>query len=243
MRRYPPPSAMTASFGPGPVTPAVKWLLISNIAVFLVTSFWPTVRGLGLRPVGRLGQLQVWQVATYMFLHGEHLAHPLQHARAVDVRRRARTGVGHALLAGYYSITGSAPGTSPCSSRSSRSDRAAAVRGRPSAPRAPFTVCCSPTAVLPAPADLHVASLPGSGGVVRGDHRCVNAVFAHERHERGRRSISTHLGGLAGRLPLSGLKTPTLPSDRGNPNTATSNGRSTACKRKFDVYSGGRADD
>jgi membrane associated rhomboid family serine protease len=70
MRRYPPPSAISASFGPGPMTPAVKWLLISNIAIFLITSFWPDpIRVLGLRPAEVWGGLHVWQVVTYMFLH------------------------------------------------------------------------------------------------------------------------------------------------------------------------------
>ena len=29
------PQSYTASFGPGPITPAVKWILIANIALFV----------------------------------------------------------------------------------------------------------------------------------------------------------------------------------------------------------------
>ena len=45
-----------------------------------------------------LHQFWVWQLVTYMFLHGGHLPHPVQHAGAVDVRRRAGADLGHALL-------------------------------------------------------------------------------------------------------------------------------------------------
>ena len=39
MRRY-PYSPPVSSFGPGPLTPAVKWLLIANTAMFVVTLFF-----------------------------------------------------------------------------------------------------------------------------------------------------------------------------------------------------------
>ena len=31
------PQSYTTSFGPGPITPAVKWILIANIALFVLT--------------------------------------------------------------------------------------------------------------------------------------------------------------------------------------------------------------
>ena len=59
------------SFGPGPVTPAVKALLIINIAVFLLqTVMSELVFWFGLRPIDVVAGLQVWQMLTYMFLHG-----------------------------------------------------------------------------------------------------------------------------------------------------------------------------
>ena len=40
----------------------------------------------------------MWQLVTYMFVHAGPLAHPLQHAHALDVRRRAGADVGHEVL-------------------------------------------------------------------------------------------------------------------------------------------------
>ena len=51
MSRYGPPS-VSASFGPGPITPAVRAIIVANVAVFLVTFVMPgAVRDLfGLSP-------------------------------------------------------------------------------------------------------------------------------------------------------------------------------------------------
>ena len=64
------------SFGGGSMTPAVKYLLIANIAVFVVQ----TVIGVGLDyrlsqyfglvPHMVLNQFYLWQLFTYQFLHG-----------------------------------------------------------------------------------------------------------------------------------------------------------------------------
>ena len=67
------------SFGPGHVTPAVKVLLITNTAVFVVQTFLTLVgKGLdnqltlyfGLVPPLVLNDFYVWQLFTYQFLHG-----------------------------------------------------------------------------------------------------------------------------------------------------------------------------
>jgi membrane associated rhomboid family serine protease len=69
--RYPATSNFSASFGPGPLTPAIKALIIANVAAFLVTLVAPAVTlRLGLRPADVFGALQLWQPLTYMFLHG-----------------------------------------------------------------------------------------------------------------------------------------------------------------------------
>lgn len=66
------PAYNSFSFG-GPVTPAVKWLLIVNIAVFVLQSFYPARPPLpwifGLVPHLVWNDLQVWQLFTYQFLH------------------------------------------------------------------------------------------------------------------------------------------------------------------------------
>ena len=68
--RYPATSNFSASFGPGPLTPAIKALIIANVVAFLVTLVAPAVTlRLGVRPADVLGELRLWQPLTYMFLH------------------------------------------------------------------------------------------------------------------------------------------------------------------------------
>jgi membrane associated rhomboid family serine protease len=53
------------------LSPAVKWLLIVNAAVFAIQQFIPGMVGLfGLTPVLVRDYGFVWQLFTYMFLHG-----------------------------------------------------------------------------------------------------------------------------------------------------------------------------
>lgn len=69
--RYPAAGHFSYSFGPGPVTPAVKALLVANVAAFLVSFFAPEILvRLGLRPADVFGRFAVWEPVTYMFLHG-----------------------------------------------------------------------------------------------------------------------------------------------------------------------------
>jgi membrane associated rhomboid family serine protease len=57
------------------VTPVVRWLLIINIGVFILQTFFRGgyVRFFGLVPASVLGEGYLWQLATYMFLHGNFL--------------------------------------------------------------------------------------------------------------------------------------------------------------------------
>jgi len=71
-------SYSTVSFGVGPVPPAVKWLLISNIAIFLI-GFFAMAMGLGdvlaifgLSPSMVWGYGAVWQFVTYLFIHSPY---------------------------------------------------------------------------------------------------------------------------------------------------------------------------
>jgi membrane associated rhomboid family serine protease len=61
-----------AMFGPGPVTPAVKSLLIVNTAVFFLQLFLPTqfLILFGLVPALVWQDFYLWQLFTYQFLHG-----------------------------------------------------------------------------------------------------------------------------------------------------------------------------
>jgi len=59
------------SFGPGPLSPALKILIGANVAVFLAQTFVPGLTwNFGLMPAAVVGELRVWQLVTYMFLHG-----------------------------------------------------------------------------------------------------------------------------------------------------------------------------
>src|SRR5215471_3935175 len=62
----------TMMFGGGAVTPAVKFLLIANTAVFFVQLFLPSeiLHLFGLVPAMIWQDFYFWQLFTYQFLHG-----------------------------------------------------------------------------------------------------------------------------------------------------------------------------
>jgi len=64
-------STFAYSFGPGPLTPAIKALVVTNVAAFLISMVVPAITlSFGLRPADAVGSLKIWQPVTYMFLHG-----------------------------------------------------------------------------------------------------------------------------------------------------------------------------
>ncbi len=71
MPRYPySPRYSSFSFGPGPVSTALKALIGANVALFFLQLAAPIVTGvLGLQP-DLVVRGWVWQLGTYMFLHG-----------------------------------------------------------------------------------------------------------------------------------------------------------------------------
>src|SRR3989442_8103564 len=71
MPRYSSRYASSFSFGPGPVSTAIKALIGANVVMFLAQMFAPSLTEmLGLVPHEVFGQLRIWQLGTYMFLHG-----------------------------------------------------------------------------------------------------------------------------------------------------------------------------
>jgi membrane associated rhomboid family serine protease len=60
----------------GGLPPAIKWLLIANTGIYLLQFFLELTRSgavftlLWLRPVDVVTHFMVWQLVTYMFLHG-----------------------------------------------------------------------------------------------------------------------------------------------------------------------------
>ena len=71
MRRPPSSRDFSYSLGPGPLSPAIKALIIVNVAMFLLAMLLPSITEyLGLIPEAIFRQFRVWQPVTYMFLHG-----------------------------------------------------------------------------------------------------------------------------------------------------------------------------
>jgi len=241
--RYPSASGFSYSFGPGPLTPAIKVLIGLNVVAFIVTAlFVPSLTlRLGLRPADVFHEFHLWQPVTYMFLHAG-IAHILFNMLAlwmfgVELERMWGTrfflkyyfvaGVGAAattmalsFIPGsfgtqlYYSLTIGASG---------------AVYGVLLAyalyfPNRPIYMYM----VFPIPAKYFVmiigaisllSSMGGPGGGI-----------AH----------TTHLGGLlAGYLYLKGARLHLLSEIQ----YRYLKWRIHRARRHFDVYSGGRADD
>ncbi|HEX3702145.1 MAG TPA: rhomboid family intramembrane serine protease [Vicinamibacterales bacterium] len=104
------PSNMSYTFGPGPVTPAVRGIIAAAIAVFVVELFAPveTVSWLGLTPAAVIGQGKVWQVVTYLFVHSPtsftHILFNLLAVWMFGVDLEKRWGTAGFLK--YFAITG-----------------------------------------------------------------------------------------------------------------------------------------
>jgi len=73
MPRYPSrytSQSSSFSFGPGPISTALKTIIAANVAMFLLTALVPQLRvQLGLVPLWVVRELRVWQLVTYMFIH------------------------------------------------------------------------------------------------------------------------------------------------------------------------------
>jgi len=107
MSRYAPPSSVSYSFGPGPITDAVKWIIIANVAMFVITQFFPiVVYYLGLRPQAVFEQGWIWQLGTYLFLHADvmHILLNMLGVWMFGVTLERRWGT-H-FFAKYYAVTG-----------------------------------------------------------------------------------------------------------------------------------------
>ena len=110
------PPGGAVSFGPGPLTPAIKAIVYTNVAVFVLTLFSPTfVLGeFSLLPEAVIGSLQLWRPFTYMFVHDPGgFGHILFNMLAlwmfgVELERRWGTQA----FTRYYLVTGVGAGIS-----------------------------------------------------------------------------------------------------------------------------------
>jgi membrane associated rhomboid family serine protease len=65
------PTYVSYRFGPGPLTPAVRALVIANVGGYLLTLVAPALSiWLGLVPALVFERWWIWQPVTYLFLHG-----------------------------------------------------------------------------------------------------------------------------------------------------------------------------
>ncbi len=70
MPRYSKPYASSFSFGPGPVSTAIRALIGVNVLMFVAQWIAPVITDvLGLHPAFVLERFWAWQLVTYMFLH------------------------------------------------------------------------------------------------------------------------------------------------------------------------------
>jgi len=241
MRRYPSPYASSFSFGPGPLSTALKALIGANVVMFVITTFVQSlISYLGLVPVLVLHQFWVWQLATYMFLHGGifHILFNMLALWMFGAELERTWGTRYFLK--FYFVTGIGAGAltvlfsllpfgfAQQLQRSIIIGASGSIYGLLLAyalyfPERPILMFF----VFPIPAKIFVtimgaialySSLSDSGGIAN----------------------ATHLGGLlvayvflkSGRIhPLSELKYRYL------------KWKINRVRKKFDVYSGGRADD
>ncbi|MEZ5318010.1 MAG: rhomboid family intramembrane serine protease [Vicinamibacterales bacterium] len=109
MRRS-PYSSMASTFGPGPWSPAVRAIILANIAVYLVTLAAPVwvYSIFGLTPRLVLTEGRVWQVVTYLFVHDargvSHILFNMLYVWMFGTELERRWGT--QAFVRYYFITG-----------------------------------------------------------------------------------------------------------------------------------------
>jgi membrane associated rhomboid family serine protease len=99
-------------FGPGPLTPGVRAIIYTNVALFavtLVSSTW-LISWLGLAPEQVVTRGFAWQLFTYQFLHQDalHILFNMLFVWMFGVDLERRWGL-HAFLK-YYLIVGTTAG-------------------------------------------------------------------------------------------------------------------------------------
>ena len=241
MRSRYPAGTFAYSFGPGPLTPAVKALLIANTVMFVATILVPelSVR-LGLRPADVVGSLAIWQCVTYLFLHGSffHILFNMLTLWMFGVELERMWGTKY--FTQYYFIAGIGAGLTqvilgilpfdfanqfyyPVTIGASGAVYGLLLAYAMYFPNRPIYMYF----VFPVPARIFVTIL---GAIALLSAMSGGGGIAH----------TAHLGGLAagylylksGRIhPISEIKYRFL------------KWRINRMRRKFDVYSGGRADD
>lgn len=241
MPRSPNLSTMAYSFGPGPVTYAVKILLWANIGMYAVSlAYRPIIDYLGLSPQLVMEKGWFWQPVTYMFLHARSPSHILFNMLilwmfGVELERMWGTR----FFAKYYAITGIGAGLlslalSLLPFQVTEAYYGATIIGASGAlyglllayalyfPNRPILMFL----FFPVPAKYFVAIL----GAI---------AFIMSIEGGGTVAATTHLGGLlVGYLYLQGGRGGLMPEIK----YRYLKWKMNRMRRKFDVYSGGRSE-
>jgi len=250
MRRYSSPYASSFSFGPGPISTALKALIGVNVVMFVVQVALPiTTELFGLHPawiiharstVAPEHSLWVWQVATYMFLHGGifHIVFNMLALWMFGAELERMWGTRYFLK--FYLATGIGAGVltvlfSLLPFAFARQLQYANVIGASGAiyglllayalyfPDRPIYMYF----VFPIPAKIFVAIM---GGI----------AFLSSLSEAGGIANATHLGGLlVGYIFLKSARMDPIAELK----YRFYKWKINRVRKKFDVYSGGRADD
>ena len=107
MTRYARPNSLTYSFGPGPITPAVKWIIWANVAAFVATVIHhDLIYVFGVVPSDVIERYRLWQPITYMFMHAgpTHILFNMLGIWMFGVELERLWGTNFFLR--YYAVTG-----------------------------------------------------------------------------------------------------------------------------------------
>jgi membrane associated rhomboid family serine protease len=241
MRRTSSPYASSFSFGPGPISTALKALIGANVLMFVVTAFAPSVTPyLGLVPTLVIHKFWLWQAVTYMFLHGGifHIVFNMLALWMFGAELERIWGTRYFLK--FYFVTGVGAGLltvlfSLLPFEFAHQIQGSIVIGASGAiyglllayalyfPDRPIYMYF----VFPIPAKIFVAIM----GAI---------AFFSSLSEAGGVANATHLGGLLiGYLYLKGARMHPLSELK----YRYLKWKINRVRKKFDVYSGGRADD
>jgi membrane associated rhomboid family serine protease len=243
MRRPSSRYGSSISFGPGPLSPALKFLIGANVLVFLA-QWVMAASGLtdlawtfGLMPSAVVGQLRVWQLVTYMFLHGG-VAHILFNMLALWMFGTELERVwGTRYFLKFYFLTGIGAGLLTVVASYVLGDLTAALRGSIiiGASGAIYGLLLAYALYFPdRPIYMYmVFPIPAKYFVM------IMGALAFFADNRGVANV-THLGGLlVGYLLLKGARFRPLSEMK----YWYLRWKMYRTRKKFDVYSGGRAND
>src|SRR5712671_3724342 len=239
MRRPASPYASSFSFGPGPISTALQALIGANVVMFVAQLYQPVTQVLGLHPALVIHSLWIWQLATYMFLHGGifHIVFNMLALWMFGAELERTWGTRYFLK--FYFVTGIGAGmlTVLLSLLPFEFARQLQYQNIIGASGAIYGLLLAYAIYFPErPILLIVFWVPA--------RLCVTilgaiAVFA-SLSEAGGVANATHLGGLlVGYLYLKGARVDPLSEMK----YRYLKWKMNRLRKKFDVYSGGRADD